>query len=804
MLFKTATSRNIFSVVATGLFATVVTAGTLFWISYSEVERRSVGEMNAAAALTAADLKAQMSQGLQLVSTFQSVFSALQTSGAADRTSADAMMKKALEDSPFALGVWSGWEPNAFDGKDADYVNKPGHDATGRFVPYWVRAGGKIDVTPLVDYDKPGPGDYYQQPFKAQKMVVIEPYKYVVDGKDVMMTSLVAPVTVNGKPLGVTGIDIALDSLTSKLADMKPLGDGNVALVSQGGHFLSHVNAANLGKAFKDSSVDAAAWQTMIDNPGKPVDVTGEDGTKFLSVAVPVQLLPDTAWYAIVSVPKATVFAYLTHMAWISVAIIAVASVLLVLLGVMISNRFRRRLEAIVNATGEIARGNTSIAIADAERKDEIGDMARSLAILRDATIAKQRLETEAAETRTLSEEDRQRRAAETQENERQMRFAVTELGTGLQRLADGDVTFRLMTPFIGSLDALRDDFNSSMSTLQQTLQSVGNNALGIQAGSAEIRSSADDLAKRTEQQAASVEETAAALDEITASVRDSTVRAEEAGQLVAKAKSGAQTSSAVVKSAIDAVGQIETSSQEISSIIGVIDEIAFQTNLLALNAGVEAARAGDAGKGFAVVAQEVRELAQRSANAAKEIKALISKSGQQVKTGVELVGQAGKALEVIVHEVDEINLRVSSIVEAAREQSIGLNDINRAVNVMDQGTQQNAAMVEESTAASHTLAAEASALTTLLSNFQLGEASQAAMHAQASMHRASSDTSAHRAAPAAARTSPLSRTGIRSASATTPAVQSPARSLSNKLAGAFQGHGGAAAAPANDGWDEF
>ncbi|MEK1931070.1 MAG: methyl-accepting chemotaxis protein, partial [Pararhizobium sp.] len=661
------------------------------------------------------------------------------------------------------------------------------HDATGRYVPYWVRSGDKIIVTALTDYDKPGPGDYYQLPFKSQKMVVIEPYLYAVDGKDVLMTTLVGPVTVGGKPLGVTGIDIALGSLTSKLADMKPLGDGNVALVSQGGSFLSHVNAANLGKAFKDSSVDAAAWQQMIDNPGRPVDTVGEDGTDFLSIAVPVQLLPDTAWYAVVSVPKATVFAYLTHMAWISVIIIAVASLLLVLLGVLISNRFRRRLEAIVNATGEIARGNTGIVIADADRNDEIGGMARSLAILRDASIDKQRLEVEATQNRARGEEERQRRVAETQENERQMRFAVSELGTGLQRLAEGDVTFRLLTPFIGTLDALREDFNSSMTTLQETLQSVGNNVLGIQAGSAEIRSSADDLAKRTEQQAASVEQTAAALDEITASVKDSTVRAEEAGQLVAKARSGAQTSSAVVKNAIDAVGQIESSSQEISNIIGVIDEIAFQTNLLALNAGVEAARAGDAGKGFAVVAQEVRELAQRSANAAKEIKILISKSGNQVKTGVELVGQAGKALEAIVHEVDEINLRVSSIVEAAREQSIGLNDINRAVNVMDQGTQQNAAMVEESTAASHTLAAEAAALTALLANFKLGEATAAAVR--------------HAPPPPAPRSIATPRATVRAASTTTPAVQSPARSLGQKLAGAFQG---GAAAPANDSWDEF
>ena len=801
MLFKTATSRNIFSVVATGLFATVVTAGTLFFLSYSEVKRRSVDEMNAAAALTAADLKTQLGQGLQLVSTLQSVYSAIQTSGTANRAASDAMLKKAVEDNPFALGVWTGWEANAFDGKDADYVNAPGHDATGRYVPYWVRSGADIMVSPLVDYDKPGPGDYYQLPFKTQKMVVIEPYKYSVDGKDVLMTTLVGPVTIAGKPLGVTGIDIALDSLTAKLADMKPLGDGNVALVSQGGNFLSHVDATNLGKSFEDSSIDAAAWQRMIDQPGTPVETVGADGRDFLSVAVPVQLLPDTAWYAVVSVPQSTVFAYLTQMAWVSVIIIAVASVLLVVLGVLISNRFRRRLEAIVHATGEIARGNTGVTIADAERNDEIGGMARSLAILRDASIAKERLETEAAETHARAEEERRSRAEEGEESDRQMRFAVSELATGLQRLADGDVTFQLETPFIGALDALREDFNRSMNTLQQTLQSVGANALGIQAGSAEIRAAADDLAKRTEQQAASVEQTAAALDEITASVKDSAVRAEEAGQLVARAKSGAETSSTVVRSAIEAVGEIESSSQEISSIIGVIDEIAFQTNLLALNAGVEAARAGDAGKGFAVVAQEVRELAQRSANAAKEIKALISRSGNQVKTGVELVGQAGKALEAIVHEVDEINLRVTSIVDAAREQSIGLNDINRAVNVMDQGTQQNAAMVEQSTAASHSLASEASALTALLANFRLGEMSQAASRpsAQATGSRGSMSASA----PAPIRSVSPQKPALRPASVVTPPVQSPARALGQKLAGAFQGHG-SKPAPANDGWDEF
>ncbi|HEV7320998.1 MAG TPA: PAS domain-containing methyl-accepting chemotaxis protein [Ensifer sp.] len=302
---------------------------------------------------------------------------------------------------------------------------------------------------------------------------------------------------------------------------------------------------------------------------------------------------------------------------------------------------------------------------------------------------------------------------------------AIKNLGAGLQALAGGDLTRTLDTPFVPSMEGVRADFNGAIAKLCDAMRTVGDNATAIASGAREIRAAADDLSKRTEQQAASVEETAAALDEITTTVSDSSRRAEEAGGLVAKTKAGAERSGNVVKSAIGAMDQIEQSSREISNIIGVIDDIAFQTNLLALNAGVEAARAGEAGKGFAVVAQEVRELAQRSASAAKDIKALIGTSTEHVKNGVSLVGQTGQALEEILSQVQEINANVSAIVEAAREQSTGLKEINQAVNSMDQATQQNAAMVEESTAASHAMAREAEALHELLRQFRYGEHAQ-------------------------------------------------------------------------------
>ncbi len=297
----------------------------------------------------------------------------------------------------------------------------------------------------------------------------------------------------------------------------------------------------------------------------------------------------------------------------------------------------------------------------------------------------------------------------------------VHTLGDALTALADGDLTRNLAEPFLPALDKLRTDFNAASAKLCSTMRQITGNASVIAHASKEVQDASQDLAQRTELQATAIEQTAAAIEQITMTVADSSNRAHEAGQLVRTTKSNAERSEKVVSETVDAMGKIEKSATEISSIIGVIDEIAFQTNLLALNAGVEAARAGEAGKGFAVVAQEVRELAQRSAVAAKEIKTLINASNAHVKSGVALVGETGKALREIVSQVIQVDGNVMAIVEASKGQAMGLKEINTSVNSMDQSTQHNAAMVEETSAASHSLAHEAQVLFELLDQFRVG-----------------------------------------------------------------------------------
>jgi methyl-accepting chemotaxis protein len=382
-----------------------------------------------------------------------------------------------------------------------------------------------------------------------------------------------------------------------------------------------------------------------------------------------------------------------------------------------------RPLAELSRRMNALAAGELDVEIGGLERKDEIGDMARAVQVLKEHAVERVRLEASASASRRGAEDERERAAAERAKSAGEQSEVVRRLSVGLKALADGDLMVRLRDGFAPTYAQIRDDFNEAIGKLSAAIEAVMASASGMRDGSQSIASAADDLSRRTEQQAASLEETAATLSQVTSAVRKSAEGADHARAVAAAADEEAQKSAAVVGQAVEAMNGIVGSARQISQIIGVIDEIAFQTNLLALNAGVEAARAGDAGRGFAVVASEVRALAQRSAESAKEIKALISASAAQVNGGVALVAQTGQSLERILARVAEISAAIRQMAAGAQEQSGAIQAINGTIEQMNLVTQQNAAMVEETTAASRTLFDESTKLARLIRQFRVADA---------------------------------------------------------------------------------
>ncbi|MBY5364879.1 HAMP domain-containing protein [Rhizobium leguminosarum] len=374
----------------------------------------------------------------------------------------------------------------------------------------------------------------------------------------------------------------------------------------------------------------------------------------------------------------------------------------------------------ITAAMRKIAEGRLDTAITGEARGDEIGEMARALSVFKQNALSNVEMEQQAEIARNDAESERARNELERRSAKVQVDAAIEALAEGLTRLSRGELNFSIDTPFASELDRIRTDLNMSVAGLKETLCDIRETSSLISDNGRQMAEAVDDLASRTEKQAAALEETAAAVEEISSAVNTSSGRAAAALALVQRAKQGADASASVVQNAVSAMRRIEDASGRIVQIVSAIDAIAFQTNLLALNAGVEAARAGEAGKGFAVVAQEVRELAQRSARAAKEIGELINNSVREVASGSEFVGRTGDALMEISSEIVHIVGHIELIASSSRDQATTLHSINASVNDIDRMTQQNAAMVEETNAATRQLSSEALALTDMIARFRL------------------------------------------------------------------------------------
>lgn len=523
----------------------------------------------------------------------------------------------------------------------------------------------------------------------------------------------------NAKPAGVIAIRIDLRTINAIMQERHGLGETGETLLVGADHKLRSRSAFEDGgqplvTVFNATAVDGAINGT----PGEG----SYDGYRDLTLAVAAVPIGfndiKLAVVALISDAESS-----EPVAKMRDTMLVVGSILLIVVAVLGYLFSRGITSPLAKATGgvkDLAAGQLEIEIFGSDRRDEIGDMARALTVFRNNAIEAARIEAESKRQQAAVEAERMSNDAEKRAGEAHIHFAVNALAQGLERLAAGNLSEEIETPFSGDLDRLRTNFNSSLTRLSDTLVQLRANAMAIQANGSAMRDSADTLSRRTETQAASLEETAAAVDGITVTVRASAARAHDANAIVGFTKQNADASTTVVANAIDAMSRIEGASTKIEQIIDVIDEIAFQTNLLALNAGIEAARAGESGKGFAVVAMEVRELAQRSADAAREIKALIDAATAEVSHGVGHVQQTGRVLSEISKQISEISDHVSAITTAAADQRTGLQEVNGSVGQMDKMTQANAAIAEENSALSQQLADEADALMALIAQFKL------------------------------------------------------------------------------------
>lgn len=654
--------------------------------------------------------------------------------------------------------VFASWMSGLTDGSTDALLKGSGigRNEDGIFTPYWTKdeAGALNFSTFTIDES----ASWYSAPLTTGESLATEPY-VTVEG--FVVTSVTAPITLKGKVVALAGVDITLSTLSDRLAKMETVEGGQMTLVDSNGKWVAHPDTSLLTKPYAEFGAETLR-AALAD--GKPRMLEAPDGS-FRRLIYPFTARGmNNTWATVLDIPS-EVFTAPIRAEVLANSLSGLLILLMALATLHVGARaiVGRPVTRMLATVRDLAQGHCDTPVPSTERRDEIGDIASAVETLRLGMVEKRQLEAEQDRLRTEAEQERQARAAEQErlrqereahrlaEQEREKREAeqlaerraqeeasraaqaaaqakvVDTLATGLRGLAAGKLDVTIETRFGTDYDQLRIDFNETVAHLSELIASIDQSTRNIVGGVQGITGATGDISRQTETSAAMLEETAAALNELTGSVKSAADNARHADGLVRRATVEARDTTMVVSEAVEAMGTIRNSSEQISKITNVIDDIAFQTNLLALNAGVEAARAGEAGRGFAVVASEVRALAQRASDAARDINTLISESGSQVENGVSLVGRAGSALQSIASSIETISTHVSEIAASADEQAIGIAEVNTAVNQLDRVQQTNAAAVEETAAACVALRDQADHLDALVGRFRTGPDLQSA-----------------------------------------------------------------------------
>ncbi len=710
----------------------------------------------------AGNIKAEIEVALNAARTLAQILSGVKSEDSEvelGRDEVNSLLNTVLAANSAFVGVYTCWEPDAFDGMDRGYKNDDGHDDTGRFIPYWCRSEeGEIVLEPLLDYEKEGDGDYYVLPRKTKNECIIDPYVYPVAGKDTLITSLVVPIMVGDKFLGIAGVDLRLGFL-QRLADQVDIYNttGKAILISNDGTFAGVTGQAELiGNNL--SAIDTEGWQkdlAVIQKAEESVDLRGGQ----VEVLAPIAFGGTTTpWSVKITVPEEHVLAEANWLAWRLVGIGTACGFGALIMLWFLSSTIVRPIRKAVEVIAGFAKGDYETHL-ETDSKDEIGQMAlalneaidatgKAMSDVKEASQREQQLQAQKAEEERKAAQAEQRRREEADEQERQLaeaeqkrreetaeqerqlaaeearkaevlRGKVDGLLAVVNAAAEGDLTREVKVEGDEAIDELATGFKKMLADLSNVIGQVAESAAQFNEGSRVVAESSQTLASGAQDQSSSVEEVSASVEELTASIDSVKTNATEAETVAKKTNQLAEQGGQAVQKSIEAMELIRTSSDQIAEIIQVISEIASQTNLLALNAAIEAARAGEHGMGFAVVADEVRKLAERSNQAAGEITSLIKESSNRVQEGAMLSDETGSALKEIVSGVQETVAKISEIATATVEQASNATQVGEAIQGIAQVTEGAAAGSEEMASSSEELGAQADALRDLVSRFK-------------------------------------------------------------------------------------
>lgn len=610
------------------------------------------------------------------------------------RTAYNSVMKNVLMDNPNYLGIWTCWEPNALDNMDAQFINSTSSDATGRFVPYWVRVGDNIELTPVVGYDKPGAGDFYLLARDSGKETVLEPFEYEIAGEMVLMTTVSVPIkAADGTVVGVVGIDLSLKGLQSIQFDKGSYDSAYTYVLTNVGTCVYHANADIVGQNVKDVDQNDKMNEVLAAvKQGQPYSYNSKSATSGETVRrtmAPVQIgQTETPWSVCVSVEESEIMSSTKQVTMLLIGILVILmAVIICALILIIRFTITTPIKKVTSAAKEIADGNFDIQLA-VDSKDELGQLAMAFKLTIDRLVNYQGY--------------------------------IDELADILLSIAKGDLTVETKREYAGQFKKLKDNMQALLNNLNDTLLQINQSSREVASGSEQVSSGAQALSQGATEQASSIQELSASFAEMTDQIRQNAdnsklanARAELAGEEIFK-------SNEQMKHMVTAMDKINSKSSEISKIVKVIEDIAFQTNILALNAAVEAARAGVAGKGFAVVADEVRNLASKSAQAAKNTTALIEETLVSVQDGTQIANETAKYLdqsEMVTRETVEL---IERITEASERQAEAASQINIGIDQIASVVQINSATAEESAAASEELNAQAEMLNDLIGQFKV------------------------------------------------------------------------------------